>query len=198
MSVGLAVQGRRYGWRGQEVLVQESGTLVLAKVIDKTRMWPLDASILVDAADLELLSNSAWSEARLGQRAVTFWHPSREYLEVFIRVVEVPPGYEAARCYLAAMADIAEAELPEVFPVFIGDSYFRAVFLCQSPVFWGWINSTTHDGIFWHVGTAKDARGFVCEICGVKSLKELDIDVLANQAWRERVRWPYSKYLDKS
>lgn len=187
MSVGLAVQGARYSWRGREVLAQESGALVLAKVIDAGRMWPLDAAVLVDVAELEPLAASDWSEARLGQRAVTFWHPSHEYLQVFVGVTDAGPKHPAANSFQAALADIAAAELPGRFPVFIGDSYFRAVWLCQTPSFRRWAN----------VATAKDARDFVCEIVGVKSLKGLDLDVLVNRAWRERVLYPYSEYMGK-
>jgi len=198
MSVVLAVQGHRYGWRGLEVLAQESGALVLAKVIDKGRLWPLDAPVLVDAAELVPLGASAWSEARLGQRAVTFWHPSRAWLEAFVGVEGLGLERGPAYCFRAALGEIAAAELPQAFPVFIGDAYFRAVWLCHDPRFWGWINSTTHGGVFWHVHSAKDAGDFVREICGVQSLRMLDFDVSANQAWCELVRWPYSEYVRKS
>ena len=95
MALVQAQQGHKYAWQGREVLAQESGARVLVLVIDKSRMWPLDAPVLVDATELVPLGASAWSEARLGQRAVTFWCLSRECLRIFVRVVE--SGLELVR-----------------------------------------------------------------------------------------------------
>lgn len=77
----------------------------------------------------------------------------------------------------------------------LGDLAWRAVQWCKEPEFIAWINSTTHNGIMWHVKSEDDARAFVCEICGVSSRKELDTDPTARSLFNASIRGPYHKHL---
>jgi hypothetical protein len=110
------------------------------------------------------------------------------------------PGTQVA---IAALRDGSvleqkpEAEIPVSVPrAHIGDACYRTVQWCAESKFWEWIGSTTHNGIYWHVHDAREAKEFVCEICGVTSRKELDTDNEANKAWHRLIREPYRQYLE--
>lgn len=77
----------------------------------------------------------------------------------------------------------------------LGDLCWRAVQWCKEPEFMSWINSVTHNGIFWHVRTHEDAREFVCEMCGVESRNELDTNPDAARKFNQLIRGPYQKHL---
>jgi hypothetical protein len=77
----------------------------------------------------------------------------------------------------------------------LGDLCWRAVQWCKEPEFCAWINSVTHNGVFWHVQTHEDAREFVCEMCDVQSRKELDTNPEAASKFNKLIRGPYQKHL---
>lgn len=77
----------------------------------------------------------------------------------------------------------------------LGDLAWRAVQWCKEPEFIAWINSTTHNGVMWHVKSEDDAREFVCEMCQVGSRKELDATPAARTAFNQHIRGPYHKHL---
>lgn len=77
----------------------------------------------------------------------------------------------------------------------LGDLCWRAVQWCKEPEFLAWINSVTHNGVFWHAQTHEDAREFVCEMCDVQSRKELDTNPEAARKFNQLIRGPYQKHL---
>lgn len=128
--------------------------------------------------------------------------PDREALQSFI-------GLEGKR-FMAVLVQIGDDEQPVAGnPVTtnagipasgkprqpLGDLCWRAVQWCKEPEFIAWINSTTHNGVMWHVKSEDDARAFVCEICGVSSRKELDTNPAARSLFNGCIRGPYHKHL---
>lgn len=128
--------------------------------------------------------------------------PDREALQSFI-------GLEGKR-FMAVLVQIGDDELPVAGnPVTtdagnpatgkprepLGDLCWRAVQWCKEPEFLAWINSVTHNGVFWHVQTHEDAREFVCEMCDVQSRKDLDTNHEAARKFNQLIRGPYQKHL---
>lgn len=66
---------------------------------------------------------------------------------------------------------------------------------CNDPEFWAWATDETHEGIFWHVNNAAEAKLFVIEMCGIDSRAELDHNAEATQKFHESIRVPYQKHL---
>ena len=142
---------------------------------------------------------AGWSESHTSGCKVTFWLSSPDELEAF-RALTVRKGNTAGHRFMAALVEIGDDEKPvepEPKPprAQMGDACYRTVMWCQEPTFCAWINSTTHNGIFWHATDKDSARRFVCEICDVDSRKELDTNNEANKAWHRLIRQPYSEYL---
>jgi hypothetical protein len=65
----------------------------------------------------------------------------------------------------------------------------------NDPEFKNWINSTTHNGIYWHCNSPNEAKLFVLEICEIDSRAELDSDEVAAETFQRLIRGPYVKYL---
>ena len=66
---------------------------------------------------------------------------------------------------------------------------------CNDPEFWAWAEDETHEGIFWHVNNAAEAKLFVVEICEIESRAELDHDPIAAEKFHRLIRGPYQKHL---
>ena len=120
-------------------------------------------------------------------------------LELF-RARGTPAALAALRVgYLAVDEPKVTEQAPEPEPIATkpkGGVLARlAGMWCADPEFWGWINSTTHNGIMWPTATAVDAADFVREICGVDSRAELDNSVSAARLFHSCIRGPFSKYL---
>lgn len=156
---------------------------------------------------------AGWSESHTGGCKVTFWLSGPDELAAF-RALTVRKGNTAGHRMMAVFVEIGDDELPvqqpakpvntlpasteliaEPKPSALGDACYRTVQWCADPQFWAWINSTTHGGILWHIKSEREAKEFVCEICGVTSRKELDTDNEANKAWHRLIREPYRLYL---
>lgn len=144
---------------------------------------------------------AGWSESHTGGAKVTFWLSGPDELAAF-RALTVRKGNTSGQRMMAVFVEIGDNEEPVQPPAqpadkpsALGDVCYRTVQWCADPKFWDWINSTTHNGILWHIKSEFDAKEFVCEICGVTSRKELDSDNEANKAWHRLIREPYRLYL---
>lgn len=63
------------------------------------------------------------------------------------------------------------------------------------PDFHQWVNSTTHNGIYWDIQNDFDAAGFIREICDIRSRAELDHNAEALAAFNELIRFPFMKWM---
>jgi hypothetical protein len=66
---------------------------------------------------------------------------------------------------------------------------------CNDPDFWEWINSTTHEGIFWDVKNDIDAAVLIRELCLIQSRAELDHDRGARHLFSDRIRMPFMAWM---
>lgn len=145
---------------------------------------------------------AGWSDTHSGGAKVTFWLQSAEDLEVF-KGLTAKKGNTAGHRFMAALVEVGDDEQPippnstelKAPREPMGDACYRTVMWCKDPEFLLWANSSTHNGILWHVKTEQDAKEFVCELCGVESRRHLDEYQEANQRWHELIRGPYSKWL---
>ncbi len=131
-----------------------------------------------------------YSDTSTQGQQVVFAVQGREELEAFI-------GKEGKR-FMAVLVEIGDDEQPIEQPKpreQLGDLCYRAVMWCADPEFIKWSNTTTHNGILWHLRDEKDAKEFICELCGIASRKELDTNPRAAKAFNELIRGPYQKYI---
>lgn len=63
------------------------------------------------------------------------------------------------------------------------------------PDFHQWVNSTTHNGIYWDIQNDFDAAGFIREICDIRSRAELDHNAEALAAFNDLIRFPFMKWM---
>lgn len=144
---------------------------------------------------------AGWSETHTGGAKVTFWLPDAAALDVF-RTLTSRKGNTAGHrfaCVLVEIGDDEQTVQPEPEETKgrgkLGDLCWRAVQWCSDAEFYDWINSTTHNGILWHVTAPEGAKEFICELCEVRTRKELDTNPAAGEKFNRLIRGPYHKHL---
>lgn len=75
----------------------------------------------------------------------------------------------------------------------MGDACLLAVQLCKEPQFWEWVELEA--GL--QCQNDRDARNYICWVCGVVSRKDIDGNPSALNFWYQNICKPYRDYQTK-
>lgn len=131
-----------------------------------------------------------YSDTSTQGQQVVFAVQDREALESFI-------GMEGKR-FMAVLVQIGDDEqaVPPTPERLKGGEWAKlAGMWCDDPEFWRWANSSTINGVFWHINNSSDAAGMVRELCSIDTRAKLDHSKSAWERFNVLIRGPYMKWM---